>query len=177
MESNTPKSKHTGKSEVGRDKPLPLRVMQRSLTPHPHRNQQLFSDYYLNSILPSRPDWQMLADEARGVFSDLQRLFATYTPSDKEAQVEEDFIKPVLRQLGHTFEVQASLETPDGSKTPDYVFYRDQATLVANKKKKLNDTLLAGHAIAVDDAKAWDRPLDVSLKRVGGDPFTNKNPS
>ncbi len=82
----------------------------------------------------------------------------------------------MLRRLGHTFEVQPSLETPDGSKTPDYVFYRDQAALVANKHKKLNDRLLAA-AIAVGDAKTWDRPLDVSLKRVGGDPFTNKNPS
>ena len=144
---------------------------------HPHYNQQLFSDHYLNVILPRRPDWQMLTVEAAGVLSDLQRLFKSYTPSDKEAQVEDDFIKPVLRLLGHTFEVQASLSTPDGSKTPDYVFYRDQAALVANKKKKLNDALLAGHAIAVGDAKAWDRPLDVSLKRVGGDPFTNKNPS
>ena len=152
-------------------------VMQLALTPHPHRNQQLFSDHYLNVILPRRPDWQGIADEAAGVLSDLQRVFAGYTPSDKEAQVEDDFIKPVLRLLGHTFEVQASLSTPDGSKTPDYVFYRDQATLIANKKKKLNDTLLAGCAIAVGDAKAWDRPLDVSLKRVGGDPFTNKNPS
>lgn len=152
-------------------------IIQRSLIPPPHRNQQLFSDYYLNSILPGRPDWQMLASEASGVLSELQRVFASYTPSDKEAQVEDDFIKPVLRLLGHTFEVQASLATPDGSKTPDYVFYRDQAALVANKKKKLNDTLLAGQAIAVGDAKAWDRPLDVSLKRVGGDPFTNKNPS
>src|SRR5947199_3932710 len=151
--------------------------MQLSLTPQPHRNQQLFSDHYLNNILPKRPDWQMLEVEVRGVLSDLQRLFANYTPSDKEAQVEEDFIKPVLRQLGHTFEVQPSLETPDGTKTPDYVFYRDQVALVTNKKKKLNDTLLAGRAIAVGDAKAWDRPLDVSLKRVGGDPFTNKNPS
>src|SRR2546429_4963430 len=122
-------------------------ITQRLLTPHPQRNQQLFSDHYLNSILPSRPDWQMLATEAEEALSDLQRLFAQYTPSTKEAQVEEDFIKPVLRQLGHTFEVQASLETPNGTKTPDYVFYIDQTSLVDNKSKKLNDTLLAGPAI------------------------------
>jgi hypothetical protein len=29
----------------------------------------------------------------------------------------------------------------------------------------------------VGDAKYWNRPLDVSLKRAGGDPFDNKNPS
>lgn len=152
-------------------------VRQLQLAPLPHRNQQLFSDHYLNVILPSRSAWQQLSDEAGVVLHDLQQLFVGYTPSDKEAQVEEDFIKPVLRRLGHTFEVQPSLETPDGSKTPDYVFYRDQTALIANKKKKLNDALLTGRALAVGDAKAWDRPLDISLKRVGGDPFTNKNPS
>ncbi len=26
----------------------------------PHRNHQLFSDYYLNIILPRRPDWSQL---------------------------------------------------------------------------------------------------------------------
>jgi type I restriction-modification system DNA methylase subunit len=144
---------------------------------YPHRNQQLFSDHYLNVILPDRPDWQMLVGEAQAMLADLQRLFAAYTPSDKEAQAEEDFIKPVLRLLGHTFEVQPSLETPDGARTPDYVFYRDQAALIDNKNKKLNETLLEGRAFAVGDAKYWDRPLDVSLKRVGSEPFTNKNPS
>lgn len=150
---------------------------QMVLTSMPHRNQQLFSDHYLDVTLPERSDWKALAAEAQLVFLDLQKLFARYTPSDKEAQLEEDFVKPVLRLLGHTFEVQPSLETPDGTKTPDYVFYRDQASLVGNKKQKLTDTLLEGRAFAVGDAKYWDRPLDVSLKRAGGDPFTNKNPS
>ena len=108
---------------------------------------------------------------------DLQRILADYTPSDKEAQLEDDLVKPVLRHLGHTFEVQPSLETPDGTKAPDYVFYRDQAALLANKGKKLNEARLQGRAFAVGDAKYWDRPLDVSLKSMGGDSFTNKNPS
>jgi hypothetical protein len=153
------------------------KITQLALVSHPHRNQQLFSDHYLNVILPDRADWQTLASEAQAVLHDLQHIFAAYTPSDKEAQTEEDFIKPVLRRLGHTFEVQPSLETPDGTKTPDYIFYRDQAMLQANKGKKLNEALVANRAFAVGDAKYWDRPLDVSLKRAGGDPFTNKNPS
>ena len=120
----------------------------------------------------------MLEGKAELVMRELQRIFASYTPGSKEAQLEDEFVKPVLRLLGHTFEVQPSLETPDGMKTPDYIFYRDQAALVANKgKKKLNETLLQGCAFAVGDAKQWDRQLDVSLKSVGNDRFTNKNPS
>ncbi len=153
------------------------KITQLSLAPSPHRNQQLFSDHYLNVILPKREEWQMLTIEAEPVMRELQRTLADYTPGDKEAQLEDDLVKPVLRQLGQTFEVQPSLETPDGTKAPDYVFYRDQAALLANKGKKLNEARLQGHAFAVGDAKYWDRPLDVSLKSMGGDPFTNKNPS
>jgi hypothetical protein len=155
----------------------PEQVVQLALAPAPHRNQQVFSDHYLNVLLPARPQWRALAAEAEPVLRDLQQLFAGYTPSDKEAQTEDDWIKPVLRRLGHTFEVQPSLHTPGGTKTPDYVFYRDQAALLANKGQRLNETLLQSGALAVGDAKYWDRPLDVSLRRAGGDPFTNKNPS
>jgi hypothetical protein len=153
------------------------KVVQFALVPTPHRNQQLFSDHYLNVLLPARPDWQALVAEAEPVLRDLQQLFAGYTPSEKEAQTEDDWIKPVLRRMGHTFEVQPSLETPDGTKTPDYVFYRDLAALNANKGQRLNEMVLRNRAVAIGDAKYWDRPLDVSLKRAGGDPFTNKNPS
>jgi len=171
MNPNSPMSGNVGEFQADK-------VTQLAFAPYPHRNQQLFSDHYLNVILPRREDWQMLVGEAELVMRDLQRILAGYTPGGKEAQVEDDFVKPVLRQLGHTFEVQPSLETPDGTKTPDYIFYRDQAALVANKgKKKLNETLLEGRAFAVGDAKQWDRLLDVSLKSVGNDRFTNKNPS
>jgi hypothetical protein len=153
------------------------KIVQLALAPAPHRNQQLFSDHYLNVLLPARAEWQALIAEAEPVLRDLQHLFAGYTPSEKEAQTEDDWIKPVLRRLGHTFEVQPSLETPDGTKTPDYVLYRDQAALTANKGQRLNETVLRNQAVAIGDAKYWDRPLDVSLKRAGGDPFTNKNPS
>ncbi|HEY1351454.1 MAG TPA: N-6 DNA methylase [Ktedonobacteraceae bacterium] len=153
------------------------KIVQPALALAPHRNQQLFSDYYLNALLPARPEWQELAVEAEPVLRDLQALFAGYTPTEREAQTEDDWIKPVLRCLGHTFEVQPSLDTPDGTKMPDYVFYRDRATLVANKRQRLNELVLLNRAMAIGDAKHWDRPLDISLKRAGGDVFTNKNPS
>ena len=168
---------HTLKDDNNSAEQQTDKAMQLTLTPNPHRNQQLFSDHYLNVILPGREDWQMLDVEAEHVLYDLQKIFADYTPSDKEAQTEDDLVKPVLKRLGHSFEVQASLETPDGTKVPDYIFYRDQAAVVSNKGKKLNETLLHGRAFAVGDAKYWDRPLDISLKHLSGDPFTTKNPS
>ena len=132
MKPDSPMSGSAGKFQADQ-------VTQLALAPSPHRNQQLFSDHYLNVILPKREDWQMLVLEAEPIMRELQRILAEYTPSDKEAQLEDDLVKPVLRQLGHTFEVQPSLETPDGTKAPDYVFYRDQAALLANRGKKLNE--------------------------------------
>jgi len=109
-------------------------------------------------------------EEISGVIDD-------YAPSQNEAQTEEDLVRPVLRALGHDFEVQPALDTPEGTKRPDYVFYRDAASRDALKDRKLTDDLLVGSSFAVGDAKFWERPLDASLKGKNRDAFSNKNPS
>ena len=142
-----------------------------------HNNQHLFSDHYLNVSLPARLDWQTLVVEAGPVMAQIAALFKKYKPGGKEAQAEYRLVRPVLEALGHTFEVQASLATPNGTKTPDYVFYRNEMALDENKGKKLDDVLLQARAFAVGDAKYWDCPLDIASKGTSADPFTNKNPS
>lgn len=82
----------------------------------PHRNQGLFSDHYLNVTLPARPDWMALVDEAGPVMKEIAALLDSYTPSENEAQLEEELVHPILRLLGHTFEVQPALATPEGTK-------------------------------------------------------------
>ncbi|MGH3090334.1 MAG: DNA methyltransferase [Rubrobacteraceae bacterium] len=142
----------------------------------PHRNHGLFSDHYLDATLPERPGWRELAKRAKPVMEEIAGVLSSYVPSDNEAQTESDLVRPVLRLLGHDFEVQPALDTPDGTKRPDYVFYNDRASLDANKGKRLDEASLTGRAFAVGDAKYVDRPLDVSLKGKG-DPFSNRNPS
>lgn len=93
----------------------------------PHRNHGLFSDHFLNVTLPGRQDWRALAGEAS---------------SQNEAQTEEGLVRPMLRALGHDFEVQPALVTPEGTKRPDYVFYRPTASRDANKDRTLTDDLL-----------------------------------
>ena len=138
----------------------------------PHRNHGLFSDHYLDATLPRRAGWEELVEEARPAMEAVADVFVAFTPSTNEAQTEEELVSPVLRILGHDFEVQPALATPDGTKRPDYVLYNDAASLGANKNLTLTDEVLKGKAFAVGDAKFWDRPLDVSLKGKG-DPFTN----
>jgi len=153
--------------------------MSQSIPPQPgiqrHRNQRLFSDYYLDNILPRL--WDDLSNEAAVVMKQLQQLYAHFTPNpNSEAQTEDDWIKPVLRFLGHTFEVQTSLKVPDGVQRPDYFFYRDEAARIANKDKRvLTEVDLKQGAFAVGDAKQWERSLDRAIG--GSDAFSNKNPS
>ena len=143
-----------------------------------HRNSGLFSDHYLNVSLPRRTDWRELAHEAGDVMEELAGILAAYTPSKNEAQTEADLVRPVLRALGHgrSFEVQASLQTPEGTKKPDYVFYKDEEALNANKNLTLDEDALSGKSFAVGDAKYWERPLDISIKGKQKDSLTN-NPS
>lgn len=146
------------------------------LSAAPHSNHQLFSDHYLNRTLPQRLDWPQLLEAAAPVRETMTALFAGFTPSDNEAQTEEGWIKPVLKALGHDFEVQPALKTPDGTKRPDYVFYRTQAALTANKGKTLTEDLLKTGGYAVGDAKYWDRSLDAALQGKDAAVFSNKNP-
>jgi hypothetical protein len=154
-----------------------MTIAQLPLHERRHANQQLFSDHYLNTLLPNRPDWKMLALDARPTMEAIRAIFTRYTPSNNEAQTEKDLVRPILDILGHTYEIQAPLRTPKGTKKPDYVFYRDQALLDANKNRVLDDTVLAGKTFAIGDAKYWDRPLDVSLKLAQGDADINKIPA
>ena len=137
--------------------------MEAQARPVAHRNAGLFSDHYLNATLPERPGWKALAEEARPVMEETARVFGSFVPSANEAQTEQDLVRPVLKLLGHDFEVQPALATPDGTKRPDYVMYRDPASLKTNKGRTLDEGLLRETAFAVGDAKHCDRPLDVSL--------------
>ncbi len=134
---------------------LPLALAQR------HHNRQLFADRYLDETLPRRKAWLDLIDEAAPVLAQVRALLAAFTASTNEAQTERELVRPVLEALGHSFEVQAALRTPRGTKKPDYLFYRDLAALNANKNRVLTDADL-GAALAVGDAKYWERKLDVS---------------
>jgi type I restriction-modification system DNA methylase subunit len=91
---------------------------------------------------------------------EISAVFAEYVQSPNEAQTEDGLIKPILKALGHTFEIQVALHTPYGVKKPDYLFYRDQASLNSNKGQVVNNHLPQQGAFAVGDAKYWDRPLD-----------------
>lgn len=148
-----------------------------TLTAPAHKNEHLFSDHYLNEVLPSNAYWQALRDEAQQRMEEIATILRDFVPSDNERQTEENLVMPVLKLLGHTFEVQASLQTSDGAKKPDYVFYDSADAVNAHKKQMLTDALPCEGGIAVGDAKYWNRALDIAVRQKTGDALSNKNPS
>ena len=133
-----------------------------------HYNHGLFADHYLDEVLPTRPRWENLREDAAPVRDEVTRIFAAYVPSTDEAQTEAELIRPILTALGHTFEVQPRLQVPGNIHRPDYVLYRDRDAKNANKNKVLDKSLLQDRGLAVADAKYWDRPLDSRLKDSEG---------
>ena len=112
------------------------------------------------------------------VYQAIQALYApiaAHASRLNEAQTEEQFIRPVLRVLGHAFEVQPVLRTAQGTKQPDYVFFADTETLNL-ARPQLNTDAFFNTATAIGDAKAWGRNLDRRLDGPG-DAFSNSNPN
>jgi len=149
--------------------------VQLSLPRTSHHNQGLFSDYYLDHLLPQQ--WHALEDEAAIALKQLQTIYGKFTPNpNNEAQTELDWIMPVLRELGHiSFDVQVPLSVPHSTQKPDYIFYKDEVARNTHKGKVVTEADLKDSAYAIGDAKKWDRSLDKASNE--NDAFNNKNPS
>ena len=141
------------------------------------KNRSLFSNYYLDSLIVEQPQWADTPD-IESDYAAIKELFDAVVPDAehfKEAQTERQFIQPLLKQLGHIFEVQPTLQTSQGTRAPDYAFFASEDVL-DTAQPHINTNQFFTTAFAVGDAKAWSRNLD--RKAQGrGDPFNNQNPN
>ncbi|MEM4217101.1 MAG: N-6 DNA methylase [Candidatus Methanomethylicaceae archaeon] len=134
-----------------------------------HRNHGLFSDYYLNELLPQRvSEWQdhALIQKAFIQIKSLYENLKSSLPQQSESQLEEKFIKKILTILGHVYEVQPTLVgTAVGMKKPDYALFpnRQAQESVQNVKGK---TEFFQQVLAIAEAKKWERPLDKEIKHI-----------
>ena len=145
--------------------------------PNTVKNQSLFSNYYLDSLIVGQPQWADTPN-IESDYAAIKELFDAVTPDAEhlnEAQTEEQFIRPLLRKLGHVFEVQPALQTSQGTKRPDYAFFASGEAHDA-ALTDINTNQFFRTALAVGDAKAWARNLDRKTQD-GGDPFNNQNPN
>ncbi len=144
-----------------------------------HRNQYLFSDHYLANLLPGDPRWDEARPEAETFLAGLQTLYSQeqdQLAAYNESQLEEHWFKPILSQLKHVFEPQASVPGLDKDiKRPDYVFFPTTATRQAAASAQKSSDYTA-QALAVGEVKQWDTPLGKKQKG-GGASFDAQNPS
>ncbi len=141
------------------------------------KNQSLFSNYYLDSLIVGQSQWTDTPN-IESDYAAIKALFDAVAPNAvhlNEAQTEHEFIQPLLEQLGHTFEVQPSLQTSQGTRVPDYAFFPSQAAHDA-ARSQINTNQFFKTALAVGDAKKWSRNLDRKTQDEG-DPFNNQNPN
>ena len=125
-------------------------------------NSGLFSNHYLENMIQKSPVWNDDASLAevysaiRDIYIKKSRNFERYV----EADLEHNWIRPVLDRLGHYYGVQESVHQ-DPLK-PDYAFFADKEALdEAYSHKKGSDDFYK-NAVAVGDAKAWNVALDKS---------------
>ena len=138
---------------------------QLALALGPYDNRKLFSDYFLRERLPAWPEFA--AVDPASLLQDLAELWDRERlglATANEAQTEERFIKPVLARLGFAFTVQAGIATAGGHRQPDYALFVDDGERAAADAQQGVDRYR--RAVAVCDAKRFDRPLD--RRRVRG---------
>ncbi len=130
---------------------------QQSLTIS-HSNNGLFSDYYLNEIVPTLPD---LFNAGKQALEQIQALRASIQPEAlDEAQLEEQWIQPLLHILGHHYTVQVKIRYREtGHRKPDYFFLNSQEEARALTNAVYQPHEIA-HALALGDAKRWGAKLD-----------------
>jgi hypothetical protein len=133
----------------------------------PFQNRKLFADHFLGERLVEWPEFRDL--DATGLLHDLTAIWEAERGGlaiANEAQTEARFIQPVLERLGFAYTVQAGLQVGGGRRQPDYALFLDDKTRaradLAGGNARYRD------AVAVADAKRFDRPLDGG--RRGGQP-------
>lgn len=139
-------------------------------------NRSLFSDYYLRERLRNLPEWKLDISEpfqkALQIYNDKKSVL----PGMNEAQTENEFVQPVLGLvLGFHFDVQKSEKKQGRTNIPDYIFFPDEDSLKTAQQNRQSDRYY-NEALALGDAKYWDRPLD-SKGVAEKDLYTNANPS
>jgi len=129
-----------------------------------HLNRGLFADYYLDEKLGDQPEWDTtLLTAAERCFAQIKALRTTVQPATlNEAQLEEGWIQPVMRLLGHHYAVQGQIRFRDGGhRKPDYIFLETEAEKQAITSK-VYEIGQMDKWLAVGDAKRWGAKLDQS---------------
>jgi len=124
---------------------------------NPYRNNNLFSNYYLEKYLPKSPEWKK--NDHIDAFEQIKKIFNRESASlgiYNEKQLENHFFNEIFTILGFVFEVT---EPTQARNFPDYAFFIDRKNLDDAHKNK--ETLpFFTNAIAIGEVKQWKVDLD-----------------
>ncbi|MEM9954449.1 MAG: Eco57I restriction-modification methylase domain-containing protein [Chloroflexota bacterium] len=141
---------------------------QRPVLPNKHLNRGLFSDYYLDEIVPTSSEFQSntLFASVKAIRDELLERLDNLTPEElDEAQLEDRWIKPVLEALGHHWSVQVKIRYREkGFRKPDYAFADTPEAANALRNEIYTPDMLQD-VLAIGDAKKWGVRLDQSSGR------------
>ncbi|MEO1644996.1 MAG: hypothetical protein AAFR67_07400, partial [Chloroflexota bacterium] len=141
---------------------------QRPVLPNKHLNRGLFSDYYLDEIVPTSSEFQSntLFASVKTIRNELLDRLDNLTPEElDEAQLEDRWIKPVLEALGHHWSVQVKIRYREkGFRKPDYAF-ADAPEAANSLRNEIYTPDMLQEVLAIGDAKKWGVRLDQSSGR------------
>ncbi len=134
-------------------------------------NRDLFSNYYLENLLPESETWKSVdEDKIKKAFENIKEIFEEhkeYVETYQEDYLQNRFIDPIFEELGFEYGTEESVKKRQ--RTPDYgLFENDEALKNAYERKEDED--FYKNALTIGEAKRWGRDLD---KRGGVRDFTN----
>jgi len=128
------------------------------------RNQNLFSANYLERRLPNTALWREAGAKAAEPFAEVraayQRIQGLKLGPGEEANLEDKFIRPVLKALGFEYDVQPVAQRGPKKKRPDYALFASDKELKGARKEKGNLKRFFSHTLTIGEAKYWGRSLN-----------------
>ncbi|MFW6196277.1 MAG: Eco57I restriction-modification methylase domain-containing protein [Thermoplasmatota archaeon] len=134
-------------------------------------NRDLFSNYYLENLLPDSKTWKSVDDdEVREVYENIMEIYEEhkdYVETYSEDFLEDKFIRPIFKELGLEYGTRESVK--EKQRFPDYGIFKSVEDRNSAYDKKEDEDFYK-NAISIAEAKRWGRNLD---KRGGQRDFTN----
>lgn len=122
-----------------------------------YRNNNLFSNYFLENYIKKSPEWGntdhiAAFEQIKAICNRESKFLSTYN----EKQLENHFFNEIFTILGFEYEVT---EPTEARNFPDYAFFSDRKNLEdAHKNKDIISFFT--NAIAIGEVKQWKVDLD-----------------
>jgi len=110
----------------------------------PHLNKGLFSNYYLDELLPREEEFNISFSHVDKALEETKRIWdKTYLSSLSEPQLRKHFLDKVFEILDWTIDVEPPTPSGEWSKHPDYALFHTKEDLkIAQKATKCRSVLI-----------------------------------